>query len=217
MEEKRVSRYEKQDKRRKANIVLNILIGIVAILIVLVAYQLLVNPPSNEQATSDQESESNAPASNEQNQPGEGDANENENSNEQDSQANEDKEEGSDVQPNSEDPFAGAEITEGGSSSDVTQTIVNPNWKAVGTEQTGEHVATYDQNSQDWKEMLKAASYATGVPEDRMTVNWIGNNGGPQAAKATISDKESGEKFRVEIAWEDGNGWKPTKVEKLKS
>lgn len=217
MEDNRVSRYEKQDKRRKANFVLNILIGIVAILIVMVATQLLTNSPSNnnEQANSNPENETNAPASDEKNQPGEKDTDEG--TSDQDDQPENDNGEDTSDDPNSDDPFEGAEITEGGSSSDVEQTIVNPGWKAVGTEQTGEHVATYDDSSQDWAEMLKAISYATGVTEDQMTVIWLGNNGGPQDAKGTILDKESGEKYKVEITWEDGNGWKPTKVEKLKS
>ncbi|MGG3574632.1 DUF1510 family protein [Bacillus gobiensis] len=221
LEENRSSRYEKQDKRRKANFVLNILIGIVAILIVLVASQLLRNPPSNEQATTNQENELSAPASDDKNQSGGEDSGSNDNSNEtandQDDQADKDNDEGNSDKSDSDDPFAGAKVTEGGSSSDVEQTIVNPEWKAVGTEQTGDHVATYDDSSKDWAEMLKAMSYATGVSEDKMTVVWLGNNGGPQDAKGTIKDKESGEKYKVEITWEDGNGWKPTKVEKLKS
>jgi cytoskeletal protein RodZ len=212
----RLSRYEKQDKRRKANVVLNILIAIVAVLIVVVASQLFTNPPqNNEQATSNQEEETNAPASDEKNQSGEVDKKENTNDNADDQKQQDD--EGVDDQSTSDDPFEGAEITEGGSSSDVEQTIVNPDWKPVGTEQSGEHTATYDSSSKDWKEMLKAISSATGVPEDQMTVLWLGNNGGPQDAKGTIMDKESGEKYRVEITWEDRNGWKPTKVEKLKS
>lgn len=72
------------------------------------------------------------------------------------------------------------------------------------------------QGSQDWAEMLKAISYATGVSTDNMTVLWLGNNGSPQDAKGKILDKATGNKYQVTITWVDEKGWKPTKVEKLK-
>lgn len=42
------SRFENRDKRRKANMVLNILIAIVSILIVVVAVSLFINSPSSD-------------------------------------------------------------------------------------------------------------------------------------------------------------------------
>ena len=52
MSETRESRFENRDKRRKANLVLNILIGIVLVLIVVVASSLMMNSPK-EQAQQD--------------------------------------------------------------------------------------------------------------------------------------------------------------------
>lgn len=98
----------------------------------------------------------------------------------------------------------------------MDKTYENDDWEPVGTEQSGSHTATYDSSSKDWKEMIKAMSYATGISEDQMTVLWLGNNGGPQDAKGTIRDKSTGERYRVEITWVDEKGWKPVKVEKLR-
>ncbi|MFN2745135.1 YrrS family protein [Bacillus sp. z60-18] len=234
MSESRESRFENRDKRRKANLVLNILIGIVLVLIVVVASSLMMNSPK-EQATqdvskNDSEQTKEAPASDNKKQTSDEDVKDKDDSKTKDDSADkedsasdsdadkdQEKETASDEdKEKSDDPFEGAEVKEGGSSANVEKTIINPNWKPVGTKQSGEHTATYDSSSQDWAEMLEAISYATGVSKDNMTVIWLGNNGSPQDAKGTIQTNDSGVKYQVAITWVDGKGWKPTKVEKLK-
>ncbi|UTL71460.1 YrrS family protein [Bacillus halotolerans] len=228
------SRYENRDKRRKANLVLNILIAIVSILIVVVAANLFINSPSSKDVSKDSETaqKQESPASgktekksDEDIKDSKKDTSDSEKDSEKSSDSDSDSKKNdssksddsdSDSDSNSDDPLKGAKVTEGGSSSDVEKTYENPDWKAVGTEQKGEHAATYDSRSQDWAEMLKAISYATGVSTDNMTVLWLGNNGSPQDAKGKILDKTSGEKYQVTITWVDEKGWKPIKVEKLK-
>ncbi|MDR4435876.1 YrrS family protein [Bacillus tequilensis] len=222
------SRYENRDKRRKANLVLNILIAIVSILIVVVAANLFINSPSSKDVSKDSETaqKQESPASgktekksDEDIKDSKKDSSDSEKDSEKSSDSKKDdssKSDDSDSSSNSEDPLKDAKVTEGGSSSDVEKTYENSDWKAVGTEQTGEHAATYDSSSQDWAEMLKAMSYATGVSKDNMTVLWLGNNGSPQDAKGKILDKTTGDKYQVTITWVDKKGWKPTKVEKLK-
>ncbi|MEK3709305.1 YrrS family protein [Bacillus sp. FSL K6-1005] len=229
------SRYENRDKRRKANLVLNILIAIVSILIVVVAANLFINSPSSKDVSKDSETaqKQKSPASGKTEKKSDEDIKDSkkdtsdksekdsEKSSDSDSDSKKDDstksdDSDSDSSSDSDDPLKDAKVTEGGSSSDVEKTYENPDWKAVGTEQKGEHAATYDSSSQDWAEMLKAISYATGVSTDNMTVLWLGNNGSPQDAKGKILDKTSGEKYQVTITWVDGKGWKPTKVEKLK-
>ncbi|MBU5245662.1 YrrS family protein [Bacillus halotolerans] len=228
------SRYENRDKRRKANLVLNILIAIVSILIVVVAANLFINSPSSKDVSKDSETaqKQESPASGKTEKKSDEDIKDSkkdtsdsekdsEKSSDSDSDAKKDDssksdDSDSDSDSNSDAPLKDAKVTEGGSSSDVEKTYENPDWKAVGTEQKGEHAATYDSSSQDWAEMLKAISYATGVSTDNMTVLWLGNNGSPQDAKGKILDKTSGEKYQVTITWVDEKGWKPTKVEKLK-
>lgn len=219
----RESRFENRDKRRKANLVLNILIGIVLVLIVVVASSLMMNSPKEQtqQDVSKNDKTTEAPASDNKKQTSDEDVKDKEKADSDkkdtsDSDSEKDKDTASDEEKSTDDPFKGAKVTEGGSSANVEKTIVNPNWKPVGTKQSGEHTATYDSSSQDWAEMLEAISYATGVSEDNMTVVWLGNNGDPQDAKGTIRAKDSGDKYSVAITWVDGKGWKPTKVEKLK-
>ncbi|NLS87598.1 DUF1510 family protein [Bacillus subtilis] len=226
------SRYENRDKRRKANLVLNILIAIVSILIVVVAANLFINSPSSKDVSKDSETtqKQESPASgktekksDEDIKDSKKDTSDSEKDSEKSSDSDSDskKDDSSSKKDDSDLDSAGdglkdAKVTEGGSSSDVEKTYENSDWKAVGTEQTGEHAATYDSSSQDWAEMLKAMSYATGVSTDNMTVLWLGNNGSPQDAKGKILDKATGNKYQVTITWVDKKGWKPTKVEKLK-
>ncbi|MGM0864383.1 MAG: YrrS family protein [Bacillota bacterium] len=97
----------------------------------------------------------------------------------------------------------------------VKKTMVHPDWKPVGTEQTGEHVSVYDEGTVDWQEKIKATSYATGIPEDNMTVWWMEGNGGPQKSMATVTAKDTKTPYRVYLQWVDGKGWQPTKVQEL--
>ncbi|MCY9135056.1 YrrS family protein [Bacillus atrophaeus] len=226
------SRFENRDKRRKANLVLNILIAVVSILIVVVAINLFINSPSTNDVAKDTETSQTkkSPASGKTEKKSDedikdskkdtSDSDKDSDSKQDDSSKSDDsdskKDSDTDSDQTTDDPFKDATVTEGGSSDNVEKTIVNKDWKAVGTEQSGEHTATYDSSSQDWSEMLKAISYATGVSKDQMTVLWLGNNGSPQDAKGKILDKTSGAKYQVTITWEDKKGWKPTKVEKLK-
>ena len=98
----------------------------------------------------------------------------------------------------------------------VEKDMVNPDWKPIGTEQTGEHVSSYDLGTVDWQEKVKATSYATGIPEDNMTVWYIEGNGGPQKSMATVTAKDTKTPYRVFLQWVDGQGWQPTKVQELK-
>lgn len=226
------SRFENRDKRRKANLVLNILIAIVSILIVVVAVSLFINSPASDvsqkqetpasgktKQTSDEDiKDSKKDTASDDDKKDKQDKDKSDSSSDSDSKKDDDSSKSDDSKKasDSSDPFKGAKITEGGSSSDVDKTIVNSKWKPVGTKQTGEHAATYDSSSEDWSEMLDAISYATGVSKDHMTVLWLGNNGSPQDAKGKVLDKTNGKKYQVTITWEDKKGWKPTKVETLK-
>ncbi|MCW4680168.1 YrrS family protein [Bacillus pumilus] len=219
----RNSRFEHRDKRRKANMVLNILIGIVVVLILVVATSLLIfNKPKDIDVA--KEPSKTAPATSENKQKSDEDVKDQKKDTSDDSDATKDdssdqdddtKKSDDEKEPN-KDALKDAKETDGGKTSDVDKTYESDDWKPVGTEQSGSHTATYDSNSKDWKEMMKAMSYATGISEDQMTVIWLGNNGGPQDAKGTIRDKSTGERYRVEITWVDEKGWKPVKVEKLK-
>lgn len=203
--------------------VLNILIGIVVVLILVVASSLLIfNKPKDPDVA--KEPSKTAPATSENKQNSEEDVKDPKKDTSDDSDAkkadssdqDDDTKKTDDEEKTNKDALKDAKETDGGKTSDVDKTYENDDWEPVGTEQSGSHTATYDSSSKDWKEMIKAMSYATGISEDQMTVLWLGNNGGPQDAKGTIRDKSTGERYRVEITWVDEKGWKPVKVEKLR-
>jgi cytoskeletal protein RodZ len=210
------SRARKLAKRRKTNLILNSLITIVLLLIVFVTVKIFFGDGQSEAEKSDAVVVDKQLA-NEKTDVGSGNKDE-----EEAEEVEEEKKDASDSEEESESEDEELEeteseptITEGGSTPDVKQTIVNPDWKPVGTTQTGEHQAVYDESSVDWQEMLKALSYATGIDVTNMTVWFLGNNGSPQSAIGTVSDKAGGPKYRVPIEWVDGEGWKPVKVEEL--
>ncbi|WP_404329361.1 YrrS family protein [Mesobacillus maritimus] len=208
------SRARKLAKRRKTNLVLNSLITIVLLLIVFVTVKIFFGDGQSEAEKSD------AVVVDKQLDSEKADVDSG-NKDEEEAKVEEEKKDASDLEEESENEDLEEEvseptITEGGSSPDVKQTIVNSDWQPVGTTQTGEHQAVYDSASVDWQEMLKAISYATEIDVENMTVWFLGNNGGPQSAAGTVSDKGGGPKYRVAIEWVDGEGWKPVKVEELK-
>ena len=99
----------------------------------------------------------------------------------------------------------------------VAERVVNTAWKPVGTSQTGEHVSVYSEGHVDWNEKLKAIAYTTGLSADNMIVWIIQNGGGPQKSIGVVSSKNKEEKYRVYLQWVDGEGWKPEKMETLKT
>lgn len=203
----RTTRTEKRTKRRKTNIILNSLIGIVLLLIIIISINIFFgnDEKSTNEAVNNVQNSSNDIVQNEQ---------ENiEVSNEiKDNEVNENSEENEDKEEKKE-----TIVTEGGSDSNVKKTIVNPNWKPVGTSQSGEHSAVYDESSADWNEMVQALSYATGLSQDNMTLWYLGNNNhDPQKSIGTVSSKSNKKKYRVFLEWVEGEGWKPSKVEELK-
>ncbi len=99
----------------------------------------------------------------------------------------------------------------------VSETIVNTSWEPVGTSQSGDHVSSYQKNSVDWNEKIEAVTYATGLSQNDMYVMMVQNGGGPQLSIATVQSKDQSEKYRVYLEWVDGEGWKPEKMDVLKT
>ncbi|MBC6307931.1 DUF1510 family protein [Listeria sp. FSL L7-1582] len=97
--------------------------------------------------------------------------------------------------------------------------VITKDWKAVGTEQKGDHVNSYEMDSEDWEEKVNAFSEATGIDNGDMTIWYVGRGDEPATQSiGTVSTKSDPDKaFRVYITWVDGAGWQPTKVEVLKT
>ncbi|MBN8200638.1 YrrS family protein [Bacillus sp. NTK034] len=216
----RESRFGKREKRKKTNVILNSLIALVIILIIFVSAKIFFGGnndqalPADEQTASENNSKQNEKSEDNQNKEAEEDKDNVDKDSEEDEKEAEENEADENEEEEESDEAKEQVVTEGGSAPDVEKTIENPAWKPVGTSQSGEHTAVYDQNSADWQEMLNAITYATGVDQGNMTVWFLGNNG-PNSSVGTISTKDQSEKYRVYIDWVDGEGWKPSKVEVL--
>ncbi|MFI8685503.1 DUF1510 family protein [Rossellomorea sp. NPDC077527] len=223
------SRLDKRSKRN-TNKILNIMIAVVLLLIVVVGGTIVfgggdekatTDAPKNSEtkdATSDksakEDKDSDKSVSMEENSDSEDKAdeeNDKEDEQKQDESSDDSKE---NVALDGEDDSK-MQVEES-DEPNVAKTMVHPDWKPIGTEQTGEHVSSYDQGTVDWQEKITAVSYATGIQESNMTVWWVEGNGGPQKSMATVTAKDTKTPYRVYLQWVDGKGWQPTKVQELK-
>ncbi|QXE00505.1 YrrS family protein [Terribacillus sp. DMT04] len=102
-------------------------------------------------------------------------------------------------------------------SDDNVKEAYKKDWEPIGTEQSGAHTTTFQEETKDWQEIEQAAAGAVGLDPASMTTWYIGNDGnGGNDVVATISGSNSAETFRVYASWVDGEGWQATKVEVLK-
>ncbi|SFL79683.1 Protein of unknown function [Gracilibacillus orientalis] len=89
------------------------------------------------------------------------------------------------------------------------------NWEPIGTQQEGTHTTTFEEESIDWQEMMKAVEVATEVPVEEQVTWWFGR-AGDQRAEATVSPKSNqNETYRVTMKWVEEQGWQPLLVEEL--
>ncbi|MBT2677397.1 YrrS family protein [Bacillus sp. ISL-35] len=205
-------RSQQRAKRRKTNLILNSLIVIVILLIGIVSFNIFF---SNDEGAADQNDvaaeKDQAANSSKKKDDSKAAGSKDDNDSEKNAEDHSDSEETDESADEQTEPI----VTEGGSDANVKQTIENPEWKPVGTTQSGEHTPVFDQNAVDWQEMILAYSYATGIDQNNMTVWWNERGSEPNSAVGTISEKGSDQTFRVSIQWVDGEGWKPVKVEEL--
>lgn len=94
-------------------------------------------------------------------------------------------------------------------------TAFRGNWEPVGTKQQGPHTINYNDGSDDRMEIKQAIVMVTEIDPDDMIEHWVGR-GGDQAVVATVYDSSKENIYRVYLQWVDGEGWQPTKAEKLK-
>ncbi|WP_404404024.1 YrrS family protein [Jeotgalibacillus malaysiensis] len=227
------SRSDIQSKKRKQNIFLNTSIAVVFLLIAGVSAFIFLGDNENQAA----ETEEKTIAEQVQENAGAQDDNSNDTNELTASEIDSDDSEGnSDEDAESEEAAADDEKkkkeaaerkkkedkkkeNEKKEESDTNEDSERPSdgeFKPVGTEQTGEHVSSYEEGSVDWNEKLKAAAYATGLDMSTMTVWWVGNDGGPQKARVDVASPGAGAaEYRVHMEWVDQKGWKPVKVVEL--
>jgi hypothetical protein len=200
-------RFAKRAKRRKINRILNTAIAVVILLIAVVAWNLFSGGGSGSEAAD-------APVKTEAKKGNSKKKCDNEKKVEVEI-GNKQQEKESNPSDNGDEAEQKVIETPGPPGSNIEKEIVNPAWQPIGTTQSEPHVTQFKEDSVDWKEMLDAVSYATGLPQSDMIVWFIGNNG-PNKAVATISTKDKAQRYKVYIEWVENQGWKPTKVQKLK-
>lgn len=222
------SRSNRPKKPNSMNKILNALIGLVVVLIVITAGFIFIGNDDEEQA----DSKSNTEETASDNESTENDT-ESAQGTDTESQPEIGSEEITSEDEETEDTPEG-EVTKEESSEEgsttggsvtstpsddplVSETISNTAWEPVGTSQTGEHVSIYSKDHVDWNEKVKALTYATGLSADNMIVWRIGNGGSPQKSIGVVSSKNEEEKYRVYLSWVDGEGWRPEKMETLKT
>ncbi|MCA1021672.1 YrrS family protein [Halobacillus litoralis] len=98
------------------------------------------------------------------------------------------------------------------------ESVVTKDWPVIPTEMdtNGSHSITYQEGTQDYKELQEAARSAVNLSKDNIIYWWVGNDGGPQRAVVTVSDKNKTGYLRVYVQWVDNEGYKPVKLEVLK-
>jgi type IV secretory pathway VirB10-like protein len=229
------SRFNQRDQKRKVNKIYNIAITIVSILIVIVAVSIflsddgtetkkattepkqvaetekgkVVDKPSGKEEETDSEKEDPV---------GDSEATE-EDAEKEDSKATEEDAEEKAEDDADPEKAGDAELVEveGSGDGNVASTYTSESWKPVGTEQSGEHTTSFEKGSVDWNEMSKAIASGAGIDEGNMKLWWLQNGGSSTTAIGTVSEGDNPKTFRVYIEWVDGSGWKPVKVEELKT
>lgn len=215
------------NRKKKANRILNILIGIVLLLIIVVVVNIVSddtdttkeekNTEVSEETMNDEETGSTVADENEtetdQNNTTETVETEDKSESNEETQSEENEE--TNTEENTEENTE--VITEVSNDPNVESVIIDPSWKPIGTSQTGEHASSYDTKSVDWAEKVQALSYGAGLDPSNMYVKFLGNGGSPQKSIGTVTSKDGNEIYRISLEWIDGEGWKPTKKEVLKS
>ncbi|MEY8191217.1 DUF1510 family protein [Peribacillus simplex] len=229
------SRFNQRDQKRKVNKIYNIAITIVSILIVIVAVSIFLSDDGTDSkkattepkqiADTDSGKVADKPSGKEEETDSEkedavGDSKaKEEDSGEEDSKATE--EDAEDKAEDGADPekAGDAELVEvdGSGDGNVAATYTSEGWKPVGTQQSGEHTTSFEKGSVDWNEMSKAIASGAGIDEGSMKLWWLQNGGSPSTAIGTVSEGDNPKTYRVYIEWVDGSGWKPVKVEELKT
>ena len=212
------SRSENKRRQRQRNNrmdrVLNYLIAIVIVLICISSYMIFFTGDKEEVQPDEQNGQiTNNTESNELNESNETD---NSNIDEGDDEQGDKQEEDSSAEVNQDDSSNSA-IVSPSTDPIVSEVIVDPNWQPTATAQTGPHTSVFAKGHIDYEEKLATIFSVTSLSEENSILWKITNNGSPDTAIAVISSKDKEQKYRVSIEWVPNEGWKPVKLEKLKT
>ncbi|MCT8139575.1 YrrS family protein [Anaerobacillus sp. CMMVII] len=194
-------------KRKRADKILNISIGVVIFLILLIGGQLLIGGKSADPVVSDKLVD---PETKGENTETELDT---EDLSTDDSEEAEETEETDHGSGTSEQPSSGEEPET--TTEEEATTLSTGQWAPIGTVQQEPFAAVYEKDHVNWEEMIRAFQVATGLG-DNMILWRVKNGGDHQSAFGYVSDSEnSNTPFRVRIEWVTNEGWMPVSVELL--
>lgn len=217
------TRLDQRNHKRKKNNILNILIGIVILLIIIVTVNLVTGDDEKESATTNTKTEQEENTENESKEQEKDKESEevvgnSTGSTDSTSSSEETTSETEENESTETEENEGVTVTtEPSDETNVDSVVIDSGWQPVGTEQSGNHVSSYDNSSVDWDEKVKALAYAANLDTSNMYVKFIGNGGSPQKSIGTVTSKDGSEIYRISLEWIDGEGWKPTKKEILKT
>ncbi|HWO74742.1 MAG TPA: DUF1510 family protein [Bacillus sp. (in: firmicutes)] len=221
------SRAQTRSKKRKTNLILNSLIGIVVLLIVIVGANIFFGSDNDEaalEATNPQNNSENIDGSPADEEAGDETGEDTEEPAEEETESPDSNEAGDEGTDPSEEPSEEGEtdlpqenqtIVEDSNDPNVKETYVNPGWQPIGTQQQGEHTKNFSTGSQDWAEMQQAIAVALNTSTAGLTYWCVENGGGEQVIGTVTTKGGASEPYRVYIEWVDGQGWKPVKVQSL--
>ncbi|WP_096201385.1 YrrS family protein [Bacillus sp. FJAT-45350] len=188
------TRFE-QRKKKRVNKILNISIGIVAVLILFFGSQLIFGTSSNEDAMTEVEEEETI------------------------------EEEEVIEEENIEEAVVEEEIPEIENNNEEEQIEedeeellepVDGEWQPIGTQQQQQEPfeADFTRDGQNWNEMKRALEYATGLG-DNIIIWRLENGGNLQSAVGTVSDYQNqSTPYQVRLEWTN-RGWQPVNVNTL--
>lgn len=237
-----MSQFDNQDfnrsevrRKKRMNTILNVAIGLVALLIVVISASMFMGGNDDSAAVNDNQEtegiENNENESNEDNTI-EADMNESSDNNDGNDQETADNEAASEDgdgsnQNGSDDQ---ADIDEGNSSNNDEGSnnenaggtgeseVSEGDWGPIGTVQDEPFTAVYDRDHVNWEEMTRALEYAMNVDEDDMIIEWLGNGGDHETAVGTVSLRDDrSEAYEITLSWVENEGWMPIEKEELSS
>lgn len=212
------SRLNKNNRKKKNNTILNVLIGVVLLLIIIVVVNIVTDDKEEKDiAQKENETASVSESSEVEEEVAEDTELTTEEIAEEDEQNDTATEENESTTEPSTTSDSSNEIAEESDDPNVEAVLVDPSWEPIGTSQVGEHVSSYTKGTVDWEEKVDTLAYAANLDPSNMIVQFLGNGGSPQKSIGTVTSKDGKEIYRISLEWVDGQGWKPTKKEKLLS
>ncbi|GEL03921.1 DUF1510 family protein [Rummeliibacillus sp. G93] len=248
----------KNTDKKKMDKILNVLIGVVAALILVVAGFIVIGGSHNKDTKSDkvaqqtpQENESEkdnivekdskelekekakqaeeakkekADASEEESDAQAED--DNSSSEQEETASDEDNNSASDeTQDNEEskkdsDQYSHTAKVEDSNDPNVKKVVTDSKWKPTKTKQkesSDVHNSSYTKGSLDWNEKIKTIAHTTGLDENDMIIWYVKNGGSPNTSIGIVSSNDKTKNYRVSMEWIPNKGWKPTKLEVLKT